>query len=65
MSSPKKKTEDKAARMEEKKNYLGMMSEIYGLFVFIFTKFSRTSSYPFINRQDFKNVLKIMKISTK
>ena len=51
--------------MAEKKGFLGMMFEIYGLFVFIFTKFSRTSSYPFINKQDFENVLKIMKIPSK
>ena len=51
--------------MQEKKNYLNMLSEIYGLFVFIFTKFSRTSSYPHINKQDFKNVLKIMQIPSR
>ena len=37
----------------------------YGMWVFIFTRFSKISSYPFVNLQDFAYILKSLSLNFK
>jgi len=42
-----------------------LLKEKYGLFMFIFTKCCRTSTYPNISKQDFTQILKLLKFERK